>query len=75
LSNTREKVEFNGAVPQPLIDLKKTYDSARKGALYNTLTEFGIPLKLVRLIKMCTNETHKRIHTGKCLMHFLSTTV
>jgi len=25
--------------------------------LYNILTEFGIPMKLVRLIKMCLNET------------------
>ena len=33
--------------------------------LYNTLTEFGIPMKLVRLIKMCLNETYSRVREGK----------
>jgi len=37
---------------QLFIDFKKAYDSVRREALYSTLTEFGIPKKLVRLIKM-----------------------
>jgi hypothetical protein len=36
-------------------------------ALYNILIEFGIPLKLVRLIKMCLNETYSRVRVGKRL--------
>jgi hypothetical protein len=28
--------------------------------LYNFLIEFGVPMKLVRLIKMCLNETYRR---------------
>jgi sorting nexin-29 len=32
----------------------------RKEVLYNILIEFGIPLKLVRLIKMCVNETYSK---------------
>jgi hypothetical protein len=29
--------------------------------LYKILIEFGIPMKLVRLIKMCLNETYRRV--------------
>ena len=42
----------NEAVHQLFIDFKKAYDSVRREALYNILVEFGIPKKLVRLIKM-----------------------
>jgi hypothetical protein len=38
------------------IDFKKAYDSVRREALYNMLIEFGIPMKLVRLIEMYPNE-------------------
>jgi len=34
------------------IDLKKAYDSVRREVLCNILVEFGIPMKLVWLIKM-----------------------
>jgi hypothetical protein len=37
---------------------KKAYDSVRREALYNILIEFGIPKKLVRLIKTCLTETY-----------------
>jgi hypothetical protein len=33
--------------------LVKAYDSVRREVLYNILIEFGIPRKLVGLIKMC----------------------
>jgi hypothetical protein len=36
-------------------DFNKTYDSIRREALYNILTKYGIFIKLVRLIKMCSN--------------------
>jgi len=35
--------------------------------LYNILIEFDIPMKLVRLIKMCLNETYSRNRVGKHL--------
>jgi hypothetical protein len=54
-------------VHQLFIDLKKAYDSVKKEVLYNILVEFGIPKKLVRLIKMCLNETYSEVHIGKRL--------
>jgi len=35
--------------------------------LYNILMEFGIPKKLVRLIKMCLTERYSRVRVGKNL--------
>jgi hypothetical protein len=35
--------------------------------LYNILLEFGVPKKLVRLSKMCLNETYSKVHIGKLL--------
>jgi hypothetical protein len=54
-------------VHQLFIDFKKAYDSIRKEVLYNILIEFGIPMKLVRLIKMCLGGTYSRAHVGKHL--------
>jgi hypothetical protein len=50
--------EYNETVHQLFIDFEKAYDSVRREVLYNILTEFGIPMKLIRLIKMCLNETY-----------------
>ena len=52
---------------QLFIDLKKAYDSIRREALYSILIEYGIPKKLVRLIKMCLTETYSRVPVGKNL--------
>jgi hypothetical protein len=34
---------------------------------YICFVEFGIPMKLVRLIKMCLNKTYSKVHIGKHL--------
>jgi hypothetical protein len=47
-----KKWEYNETVHQLFIDLKKAYDSVRREVLYNILIEFGVSMKLVRLIKM-----------------------
>jgi hypothetical protein len=44
--------EYNGTVHQLFIDFKNAYDSVKREFLYNILLEFGVPKKLVRLIKM-----------------------
>jgi len=54
-------------VHQLFIDFKKAYDSVRREVLCNILIESGIPMKLVRIIKMCLNETYCRVQAGKCL--------
>jgi len=49
--------EYNEAVYQLFIDFKKSYDSVRREDLCNIMIDFGIPMKLVRLIKMCMTES------------------
>jgi hypothetical protein len=63
-----KKWEYNEAVHQLFIDFKKDYDSVRREFLYNTVVEFGICKKLVRLMKVCLNETYRRV----CLVKHLS---
>jgi hypothetical protein len=35
--------------------------------LYNILMEFGVPMKVVRLIKICLNESYSKVRIGKHL--------
>jgi len=51
------KLECNEALQQLFTDFKEAYDSVMRKVLYNVIIEFGIPVKLVRLIIMCLNET------------------
>jgi hypothetical protein len=39
----------------------------RREVLYNILIEYGVPMKLVRLIEMCLNETYSKVCIGKYL--------
>ena len=48
----KRKWEQNEAVRQLFRDFKKTYDDSIRREDYNIVIEFGIPVKLVRLIKM-----------------------
>jgi len=61
-----KKWEYNEAVHQLFIDFKKAYDSVRCEVLY-ILIEIGIPIILLRLIKMCLTETYSRVRVGKNL--------
>jgi hypothetical protein len=52
-----KKWEYNETVHQLFIDFKKAYESLKREDLYNIFIEFGVPMKLLRLNKMCLNET------------------
>ena len=69
----RKKYVYTEAGNQLFIDFKKAYVSVRKEVLYNILIEYGIPMKLVRLIKMCLNETYSRAQAGKHLSDMFPT--
>jgi hypothetical protein len=62
-----KKWEYNETVHQLFIDFKKAYDSVRREVLTNIIIEFGVPMKLARLIKMCLNETYSKVCIGKHL--------
>jgi len=55
--------EYNGRVHQLFTDYEKAY-KVRREVLYNILNEFGVPIKLVRLIKMCLNKTYSSVCKG-----------
>jgi len=55
------------AVCQLFINFKKAHVSVQWEVLYNILIEFCIPMKLVRLIKMCLNQTYSRVWVGRHL--------
>jgi hypothetical protein len=60
-----KKWEYNGIVNQLFIDFKKAYDSVTREVFYNILTEFRIFIKLVRLNKLCLNETYSKHFSEK----------
>ena len=60
-----KKWDYDEEVHQLFIHFKKVYDSVRMEVLYKILIEFGIPRKLVRLIKMSLTETYSRVRVGK----------
>jgi hypothetical protein len=49
----RKKLEYNGTVHQLFLNF-------RKNLFYNIVIEFEVPMKPVRLIIMCLNETDSK---------------
>jgi hypothetical protein len=49
------------------MDFKKVSDSVKREVFYSILLKFVIPKKLVRLIKMCLNETYSKVRVGNLL--------
>ena len=52
---------------QLCINFKKVHESVRREVLSKILTEFGIPMKLVKPIKVFLTETCSRVRVGKRL--------
>jgi hypothetical protein len=59
------KWENNKTVHKLFIEFKKAYNSVRSKVLYNSLIEFGVPMKPVRPIEMCLNKTRSKVCIGK----------
>jgi hypothetical protein len=66
-SDSKKKWEYDERVHQLFIYFKKTHDSVRREVLHNILTEFWVPMKLVRLIKMSLDVTYSKVHIVKHL--------
>ena len=62
-----KKWEYSEALHKLFLDFKKAYDSVRREVLHNILMEFRVPLKRLRLIKMCLTETCTRVRACKHL--------
>jgi hypothetical protein len=62
ITSWRKKWKYSETVHQLFIDFKNACDSVRREVLYSILTEFSIPMNLIRLIKMCLNEMEKSLH-------------
>jgi hypothetical protein len=60
-----KKWEHSGAVHQLFIDFQKAYNSVSREIVHNILNDFGILMKLIRLIKMCLNEMYSRVQVGE----------
>jgi hypothetical protein len=53
----KKKYEYRKNMWQLFIDFKKMYNSVHKESLYNIMHEFGFPRKLIRLVKLCMENT------------------
>jgi hypothetical protein len=62
-------------VHQLFISLKKACDSVRGEFFHDILIEYGIPMKLLRLMEMCLNEKYGRVRVGKHLSVIILTLV
>jgi hypothetical protein len=69
-SNLRKKYEFNQPVHMMFVDFEKAYDSVIRCKLNEILINFGIPKKLVRLVRMCMAGSQGGVRLGNELSEF-----
>jgi sorting nexin-29 len=53
--------EYNVDIHQPYVDYKQAYDSINKAQLIEIMKDFGVPDKLVRLVKMTLESTNNKV--------------
>jgi hypothetical protein len=63
-----KKWEHTEAMHQPFPDFKKALDSVRREVFYNIPIETGVPLKLVKLIKMWLSIKYVRVRVDMFLI-------
>lgn len=57
-----EKVwEYNQSIHYLFIDFLKAYDSIHRDSLWNVMIEFGFPLKLINMCRLCMDDNTSRI--------------
>jgi hypothetical protein len=49
--------------------IRKVFDCVSREELQKCFIEFGIPTKLVWLVKICLSETCGKVHLDKCLLN------
>ena len=63
----RSTVDHILDVFQLFIDFEKAYDSIKRESLYDILIKFGVPKRLVRLIKTGLDGTQSKVRIGNYL--------
>jgi sorting nexin-29 len=53
--------EYKADIHQLYIDYKKAYDTINRAELVEIMKEFGIPMKLIRLVKMTLTNTNSKV--------------
>lgn len=62
-----KKYEYRKNLWQVFMDFNKAYDSIKRDSLHNIMYEFGFPKTLIRLLKMCMENTLYPISTRNAL--------
>jgi len=53
--------EYKVDIRQLYIDCKQAYDTINRAELVEIMKEFGIPMKLVRLVRMTLTNTNSKV--------------
>jgi len=65
--------EFGIETRHLFIDFKSAYDTIKRGQLYNAVSEFNIPNKLIRLTQMTMENTQSQVRIQSDLSDLITT--